>query len=183
MKHKRPPTVTRAELMPDGTDRQFRGMMHNLLTITQTQQDNRESFAKMLGITAIQYTILTAIAHLSDTNDGVAVVDIARHLYITGSFVSMETNKLARQGLIEKRPDADDKRRLRLSLTDRGWSYLESMVSTQQPVNDAFFDRLTTNDFLELSRLLSVLAQNSRRARATFMLLEEESRINQDEEV
>lgn len=178
MKQKRPPTVSRPELMPDGTDRQFRHMIHNLLTITQTQQDNRERFGKMLNITAIQYTILTAIAHLSTADEGVAVVGIAKHLYITGSFVSMETNKLTRLGLIEKIPDPEDKRRLCLSLTQRGWECLESIVTVQQPVNDAFFDRLTTNDFLELSRLLSILAQNAGRAKATLMLLKEEFRLD-----
>lgn len=168
---KRPPTVTRAELMPDGSDRQFRTLMHNLLSVMQTQLDNRASLAEMLGLTGIQYTILTAIAHLTIPEGGVAVVDVARHLHVTASFVTMEVNKLVQQGLVDKRPDDTDKRRVQLELTEEAWELIESVVPMQQPVNDAFFDRLSAKDFAAMCKLMATLAENSERARAVHMLL------------
>lgn len=168
---KRAPTVTRAELMPDGTDREFRTLMHNLLSVMQTQLDNRASLAEMQGLTGIQYTILTAIAHLLNPDGGVAVVDVARHLHVTPSFITMEVRKLVQRGFVGKLPDPTDKRRVRLELTTAGWQLIDSVVPMQQPVNDAFFDRLSAKDFAALSRLMAILADNSKRARAVHMVL------------
>ena len=168
---KRLPTVTRAELMPDGTDNEFRTLMHNLLSVTQTQLDNRASLADMLGVSGIQYTILTAIAHLLSPDGRVAVVDVARHLHVAASFVTMEINKLVRKGFVRKLPDETDKRRVQLDLTTQGWQLIDSIVPMQQPVNDAFFDRLSAKDFTALCRLMAILAENSERARARHMLL------------
>ena len=168
---KRTPTVTRPELMPDGTDREFRTLMHNLLSVMQTQLDNRASLAEMLGLTGIQYTILTAIAHLQSPDGGVAVVDVARHLHVTASFITMEVNKLVEKDFVEKLPDDTDKRRVKLELTAAGWQLIDSVVPMQQPVNDAFFDRLSAKDFAALSKLMAILADNSERARAAHMVL------------
>jgi DNA-binding MarR family transcriptional regulator len=168
---KRPPTVTRAELMPDGTDRDFRTLMHNLLSVTQTQLDNRTSLAEMLGLSGVQYTILTALAHLQNPDVGVAIVDVARHLHVTPSFITLEVNKLVQKELVGKLPDNTDKRRVQLELTEKGWQLIDSVVPMQQPVNDAFFDRLSAKDFAALSKLMAILADNSERARAAHMML------------
>jgi DNA-binding MarR family transcriptional regulator len=157
--------------MPDGTDGEFRTLMHNLLSVMQTQLDNRTSLAEVLGLTGIQYTILTALAYLQNPDEAVAVVDVSRHLHVTASFITMEVNKLVDKGLVGKLPDDNDRRRVQLELTAAGWKLIDSIVPMQQPVNDAFFDRLSAKDFAALCRLMAILADNSERARATHLLL------------
>ena len=170
VRHTRLPTVSRRELLPDGTDNEFRAMIHNLLGIAQRLQTNRTSHARMLGITGIQYTVLTAIAHLQGT-DGVAVNAIAQHLHLTPSFITMETAKLVARDIVQKRVDASDRRRVKLMLSRHGWKLLDDIVPIQQPVNDALFDDISTQEFRTFSRIIAVIAENAERAQALLTLL------------
>ncbi|MGE0278534.1 MAG: MarR family winged helix-turn-helix transcriptional regulator [Nitrospiraceae bacterium] len=167
---KRLPTVTRKELTPDGTDNDFRTMIHNLLSVSHRLQANRNSHASMLGLSGVQYTLLTAIAHLQG-EDGVSVKDIARHLHMSPSFVTMETAKMVAIRVIRKRQDDADRRRVQLMVSARGWNLLDKIVPVQQPVNDTLFDTLSKQDFAAFSRIIAVIADNSDRAKAVLDLL------------
>lgn len=170
VRHTRLPTVSRRELLPDGTDNEFRTMIHNLLSIAQRLQANRASHAGMLGITGIQYTVLTAIAHLQGT-DGVAVNTIAQHLHLTPSFITMEAAKLVAQDIVQKRTDDQDRRRVKLMLSRHGWKLLDDIVPMQQPVNDVLFEHISTQEFRAFSRTIAVIAQNAERAQALLAFL------------
>lgn len=170
IRHTRLPTVSRRELMPDGTDNEFREMIHNLLSVAHRMQTNRASHASMLGITGIQYTILTAIAHLQGT-DGVAVNTIAQHLHLTPSFITMETAKLVSRDIVQKRTDDLDRRRVKLMLSPQGWQLLDDIVPIQQPVNDLLFDGISTQEFRAFSRTIAVIAENSERAQDLLAFL------------
>lgn len=170
IRHTRLPTVSRREMMPDGTDNEFREMIHNLLSVAHRMQTNRASHASMLGITGIQYTILTAIAHLQGM-DGVAVNTIAQHLHLTPSFITMETAKLVSRDIVQKRTDDLDRRRVKLMLSSQGWQLLDDIVPIQQPVNDLLFDGISTQEFRAFSRTIAVIAQNSERAQDLLTFL------------
>lgn len=170
IRHTRLPTVSRRELMPDGTDNEFRAMIHNLLSVAHRMQTNRASHASMLGITGIQYTILTAIAHLQGT-DGVAVNAIAQHLHLTPSFITMETAKLVSRDIVQKRTDDLDRRRVKLMLSSQGWQLLDDIVPIQQPVNDLLFDGISTEAFRAFSETIAMIAQNSERAQDLLTFL------------
>lgn len=169
-RRKRLPTVTSRTLMPDGTDSDFRTMIHNLLSVAQRLQANRASHARMLGMSGIQYTVLTAIAHLQ-SEEGVAVNTVARHLHLSPSFVTMETAKMVTLGVIAKRQDKVDKRRVQLAVSPRGWKLLDHIVPIQQPVNDALFESLSKDDFHAFARIIAVIADNAERASALLELL------------
>lgn len=167
---RRKPTVSRKELKPDGTDDQFRTMIHNLTTVSHRLQMNRSSHAAMLGMSGVQYTILTAIAHLQGET-GVAVKDIAAHLHLSPSFVTMETAKMVLIRVIGKRQDRHDRRRVQLTVSSRGWRLLDKILPIQQPVNDVLFDGLSREDFDAFARIVATIAGNSDRAKATLELL------------
>ena len=57
-----------------------------------------------------------SFAHLSH-DDVVTVNRLADHLHLSGAFVTIETGKLKKLGLIDKRADPDDKRKMRLTVT------------------------------------------------------------------
>jgi len=164
-KRKRLPTVSRRELTPDGTDDAFREMIHNLLSVAQRMQASRSSHARMLGVSGVQYTMLTAIAYLQG-DDGVPVNTVARHLHLSPSFVTMETAKMVALGVVRKTQDSIDKRRVQLTLAPRGWKLLDRIVPIQQPVNDAFFENLSNADFLAFARIIAIIADNAERAMA-----------------
>jgi len=167
---KRRATVTRRELTLDRTDNEFRTMIHNLLSVSQRLQANRRSHARMLGMSGVQYTVLTAIAHLQGT-EGVSVNAVARHLHLSPSFVTMEAAKMVALRVIDKAQDSADKRRVQLTVSQRGWDLLDNILPIQRPVNDALFEGLSREDFVAFCRIIAMIADNAERASALLELL------------
>src|SRR5712671_3626088 len=114
---KAPPlTVSRSELMIDGSDREFRSFVHGMLAFSARLEAVRSGFAAIIGLTGIQYTILISVNHLEQRGGvniqrgEVSVGMIAGHLHVSGAFVTIETGKLLKAGLLTKRPDPKDRR-------------------------------------------------------------------------
>jgi DNA-binding MarR family transcriptional regulator len=156
--------------MPGGTDDAFRQMIHDLLSVAQRLQASRSSHARMLGVSGIQYTMLTAIAFLQG-DTGVAVNVVARHLHLSPSFVTMETAKMVALDVVRSKPDSTDKRRVHLTVSPKGWRLLDKIVPIQRPVNDALFENISKTDFLAFARIIAVIADNAERALALLELL------------
>src|SRR5690242_11025860 len=61
-----PLTVSRPELLVDGTDREFRKLVHGLFTFFALHTAIRDGYAAALGLPGPQYTILLCVRNLSD---------------------------------------------------------------------------------------------------------------------
>src|ERR1043166_1533407 len=92
-----PLTVSRPELLDRGSDAEFRKFVHGLLAFASRLETVRAGFARLVGLTPIQYTILISVAHLEAAGD-VSVNMLADHLQLSGAFITIETGKLLRQG-------------------------------------------------------------------------------------
>lgn len=156
-------TVSRADLLRAGSDHDFRTLVHNLLAFSAKLQEVRAAFGAYLGLSGIQYTVLITIAHLQDEH-GVGVKRTAMHLSLSGAFVTVETNKLAAMGLLRKRPNPRDRRRVLLTVTDKGHAVLRQLAPIQRQVNDTLFAGLGTEDFDRLLALSGPLLGNAREA-------------------
>jgi DNA-binding MarR family transcriptional regulator len=148
-----PLTVSRAELLVNGSDAQFRAFVHGMLAFAARLEGVRSGFAALLGLTGIQYTILISISHLHADGD-VTVGAVAEHLHLSGAFVTIETGKLLRLGLITKVQDLNDRRRVCLGVTSRGRQLLSNLIPVQVPVNDVLFDFLSAQQFRALGPML-----------------------------
>ena len=146
-------TVSRTELLANGSDNQFRAFVHGMLAFAARLEAVRDGFAALLGLTGIQYTILISISHLHADGD-VTVGAVAEHLHLSGAFVTTETGKLLRLGLITKVQDLNDRRRVRLSVTSLGRDLLSNLAPVQVPVNDVLFDFLTGEQFRALGVMI-----------------------------
>ncbi len=134
-----PLTVSRPELLADGSDGQFRAFVHGMLAFAARLEAVRDGFAALVGLTGIQYTILISVSHLHGDGE-VTVGAVAAHLHLSGAFVTSETGKLLRMGLITKVQDLDDRRRVCLGVTSLGRELLSNLTPVQVPVNDVLFD-------------------------------------------
>jgi DNA-binding MarR family transcriptional regulator len=94
----------------------------------------------------------------------VGVNRIAEHLHVSGSFVTVETAHLVAAGLVAKRTNALDRRRVLLTVTAAGARLLDRLAPLQVPVNDALFDALSAAEFLVLRRLTAKLVTCGDRA-------------------
>ena len=113
---KPPLTVSLPNLIDNGSDDDFRRLVHGLLSLGARLEAVRSGFGALIGLSGIQYTILISIAHLEPAGD-VSVGKIASHLHLSGAFVTVETGKLIKLGLLTKKVDPKDRRRVCLSVT------------------------------------------------------------------
>ncbi|MEW6641779.1 MAG: MarR family winged helix-turn-helix transcriptional regulator [Pseudomonadota bacterium] len=149
-------TVTKPELMPGGDDARFRSFIHNFLAFSARVDQCRTGFGERLGISGIAYTTLISIAHLQG-EEGVGVSRIAEHLHLSGAFVTIEVSKLVKADLVKKRTNKSDRRRVLLTVTPKGRRLLDGLVEVQAPVNDALFDCLSAEEFLQFSSMMARL--------------------------
>lgn len=118
-----------------------------------------------LGLTAPQYTIMMAIAELQGKS-GVSVGRVGEYLHVTGTWVTMESGKLLKKGLLEKHSDLQDRRLSLLSLAPPGVKAIQSLLPELQQINDVFFELDSRPEFERLCKTLGKLVGNSQRALA-----------------
>ena len=158
-----PLTVTRSELLNDGTDRDFRKLVHNIFAFMARHETIRDGHARQIGLAGVEYTILISIGHLGLDGD-VNVKTIADHLHMSGAFVTTVTSKLQTLGLIEKTQDSVDRRRISLAITEKGKALLRQLAPYQREINDVEFGPLSREDFQTVSRILEALIDSSDKA-------------------
>lgn len=160
-----PLTITRPELLSDGTDRDFRKLVHNLFAFMARHESIRDGHARQIGLAGVEYTILISIGHLGLDAD-VNVKTIADHLRMSGAFVTTVTSKLQTLGLVEKNQDSVDRRRISLVITEKGKALLRKLAPYQREINDVEFGPLSREDFQAISRILEALIDASDKALA-----------------
>lgn len=170
-----PLTVSRSELLRDGTDDAFRQCVHRLLAFSARLETVRSGFGQMIGLSGIQYTILITVAHLDESN-GVSVKRIAKHLSLSGAFITIETGKLEKKGLITKRQDSADRRSVLVQIAKKGKALLADLAPMQVKVNDALFSSLSRQDFERLNRMLVGMVQGAEEATAMIAYLTSSAR-------
>jgi DNA-binding MarR family transcriptional regulator len=158
-----PLTTSRPELLLGGRDREFRHLVHGLFGFAAHHERIRNGHARVIGLAGIEYTVLIAIAHLSQDGD-VNVKSVAEHLYLTGAFITAVAGRLLRLGLIHKDTDLDDRRRVTLTVSGKGRAALERLAPVQRQVNDVEFGGLSRQDFERLVGIVDRLIDNGARA-------------------
>ncbi len=161
-------------MLVNGSDSQFRRLVHSLFGFLARHQSIREGHAAVIGLAGIEYTVLISIRHLASEGE-VHVRAVADHLYLSGAFVTTITNKLMAKGLIKKASHPVDKRRLSLTVTERGVELLDRLAPTQTQVNDVQFDCLSAREFHQLLDMMQRLVESSDRAVALQRYLAEVS--------
>ena len=158
-----PLTVSREALLIDDSDKEFRELVHSALAFSSRLEAVRDEFGSYIGLTGIQYSILIATAHLQEERD-IGISEVAEHLSLSGTFVTTEVGKLVKSGLLFKNPNGRDKRRIILALTAKAWARLSELSKVQAEVNNAHFEPLSRQDFLNLRRMMRDLIHSTDRA-------------------
>ncbi|MES2028197.1 MAG: MarR family winged helix-turn-helix transcriptional regulator [Pseudomonadota bacterium] len=153
------PTISRPQLMVDGSDRAFRQFVHDTLAFSARLQAVRGQLGAVIGLSGTQYTVLIAIAHLSGTDEKIGVNQVAEHLHFSGAFITIEINKLVSNGLVEKETDEEDRRRVILTITPKARALLNELAPVQRPVNDMLFRSMTAADFERTRKLMSEMVE------------------------
>jgi DNA-binding MarR family transcriptional regulator len=148
-----PMTISRPELVVNGSDKEFRELVHNLFGFLARHERIRRGHAGVIGLAGIEYTVLIAIAHLSREGD-VCVKSVADHLHLSGAFITATAQRLLQRGLIHKTIDSADRRRVALTVSGNGRAALERLAPVQRRVNDVEFGCLSRAEFKALNALM-----------------------------
>src|SRR3954447_7435561 len=158
-----PLTISRPELLVNGSDRTFRRLVDSIFAFGARHEAVREGHAARIGLSGVEYTILVALRHLED-EQAVSVKLLADYFRVSGSFATTLVGKLIERGLVEKHQDPDDKRKVRLTVTRDGHDLSAVLAPVQRRVNDVQFGCLSAEDFRYLLDVLARLIESSDQA-------------------
>lgn len=173
-KRRLPLTTSREELLVDGSDHAFRELVHELFAFLARHEEIRTGHGRYIGLRGIEYTVLISIGHLGNYGD-VNIKTIADHLHLSGAFITTVTNRLAGYGLVDKKSDVADARRVMLAITEKGDKLLEKLAPVQRQVNDVEFGCLDREDFAHLLAIARKLVDSSNQAVALQKYLNQKS--------
>ena len=153
-------TISKPELMTDGSDVAFRQLVHDILAFSARMQETRARIAGYIGLSGQQYTILITIAH-HQSQEGYGIIQVAEQLRLSGAFVTIEVNKLVETGLVRKRSNPVDRRRVLLTVTPKARELLDKLSRIQRPSNDTIFGSLSAADFQTLRSIIPQLVEGA----------------------
>jgi len=162
-----PPTVSRAALLVDGSDSEFRGLIHDLIAYGHRLDGIRDTFALIAGISGVQYEILMLVSR----SHGLSVGEVATRLHRSGAFITIEANKLAMRGILEKASHPGDGRKVILEANEKALELLERLAPFQRSVNDMLFERLDARRFKQLRAAARDLVSSGDRALALLQFM------------
>jgi len=154
-----PLSITRAALLVEGSDRQFRAFIQSLFSVAGQLEALREKIGALADISGGQYGILMAILH-NEGDRGVAVARLAERLHLRANFVTTEVNKLHAVGLVKKRGNPDDGRSVLITLSSKGRTLLHSLLPTVEQINNEIFRDTSRAQFQTMQRVLAELADS-----------------------
>jgi DNA-binding MarR family transcriptional regulator len=154
-----PLTVSRPELLIGGSDREFRHLVHGLFGFLARHEKIRAGHARTIGLVGIEYTVLISIAHLSIDGD-LSIKRVADHLHLSGAFITSTVRRLVQLGLVHKRPDQGDRRRVTLTVSAKGHALLEQLAPKQRQINDIEFGCLSREEFRLLLGIVDRLIES-----------------------
>ena len=166
-----PLTVSRPALLTRGSDAQFRQLIHDLIAYGHRLDACRDAFAAIIGVSGVQYEILMLVSRA----EGLSVGEVAARLHRSGAFITIEANKLAQRGILDKAADPADGRRVLLKATAKARELVERLAPHQRRINDVLFECLDARRFTQLQALATDLVACGDRAVSMLELLMHEA--------
>jgi len=164
---KTPATVSRRALLVKGSDAEFRSLIHDLIAYGHRLDACRDAFARIAGISGVQYEILMLVSRA----DGLSIGEVASRLHRSGAFITIEANRMAAAGIIDKVADPADGRKVLLRMNGKSYVLLERLAPYQRRVNDVLFEGIDAAQFRRLRGLARDLVASGDRAVAMLELL------------
>jgi DNA-binding MarR family transcriptional regulator len=112
--------------------------------------------ARAHGLTTLQYTALTVL----ERHPGMSGAELARRSFVSPQSGSEMVGHLERKGLIERTPDARNRRILRMTLSKEGAKLVRSCEKWMDELETRMLTGLARRDANELRRVLQTCVRN-----------------------
>lgn len=160
----RPPlSVTRPEILRNGSDSAFRELIWGLLVVAKRLQKCPEIFGRRIGISSAQYTVLIAAAHIQG-EEGIGIRALADYMHLPAPHITTSVGRLVDAGLLAKRQNPADGRGVLISMTRAGDAALRALAPFQQQVNDVLFAGLSRREFEAFTGMINAFLDSTERA-------------------
>ena len=115
-----------------------------------------------LDLTMAQFKALVTVQR----HPGISLCEVGRRLSIGESAASLLVDQLVRRGHVDRATDLDDRRRVRLTVSDHGQRQLDGLRQGSRSTLGAWLADLTDDDLEALARGLRALAAAAAEAAA-----------------
>lgn len=137
-------------------NREFGFILNDVARLLRTYADYR---AAQFGITRAQWAVLVRL----DRSEGLNQSELAEMLDLQPITLTRLLDKLSDSGLIERRPDPDDRRAKRLFLTNAAHPLLEQLASLGENTMAGALEGVGSEDVERMVSQLEVVRENLRR--------------------
>jgi DNA-binding MarR family transcriptional regulator len=110
-----------------------------------------------LGGVSLSLAKLGALTHLADAGEPLTLGELAERVNCVRSNVTQLVDRLEADGLVERRPDATDRRVIRAALTDRGKELQATGVRLLGGVESEVMGTIQPDQARALGEILAVL--------------------------
>ena len=106
-----------------------------------------------VGLDLQRYDVML---HVSEGERGRRMTDLARAVVLSKSGLTALVDRMEADGLLERRPDPEDRRATRVVLTDAGRSrFREASAFHREVVHRIFIDRVTEGEAVAMAEALA----------------------------
>jgi DNA-binding MarR family transcriptional regulator len=118
-------------------------------------REARQTIARRWNLTLPQFDVLAELARA--TEGGFTFVELSRLLLVTSGNLTGIVDRLEQQRLVERRPDENDRRVIRVALTERGRRLTEELLPAHAADLDEILSFMPRAALSQLSELLGRL--------------------------
>ncbi len=155
-----PLTISNESLLANGRDDSLRETLYLMVLVLGRLQACREAFGRAMGLTSPQFAVLMGTAYTQGTL-GVSIGKLATHVHLAPTHVTTEVGRLIRLGLLDKRPNCEDRRGVLVSLSSQGEEIVRDVTPLVRSVNDRLFANMTRDDLQHVQEFFTRFALNS----------------------
>jgi Transcriptional regulators len=101
-----------------------------------------------------------AILFILGKQGGLSQRELAERVHIKAATITVMLNRMAKTGLIERRPDPNDQRIARVYLTAQGYTILTQVKESLKIIESECFSNFTAEEQYSLLRLLKKMRDN-----------------------
>jgi DNA-binding MarR family transcriptional regulator len=146
--------VTIDRLAPD--DARLREFISDFSAASALMRQLRHRLAETIALSAAGHSVMLGLWHC-ERRGSTSVRILADHLHVAAAHVTAELGKLARAGLVIKRPSASDGRAVNVQLTHKGHVLLNRLAPLLREVNMSLFANIRYGEMLAVQRFFHVL--------------------------
>lgn len=126
-------------------------------------REMHERFREAFRGSDIPFGVVMLLRHITH-QPGVTVSELARRSGVVKSHISNMMEQLVRQGLIDKRPDPDDQRLVRIYLTPTATTQMSDLEARVHSVWAAVVDEIPEGQSADVRRGLQILLEALRKS-------------------